>query len=97
LIVTGVQTCALPISAKTGKAMVESKYLRQYLEFVPADVEQRARLATVLSDPKVATTAKARRRAEHAINEVLARDPQQHPLRLARSEERRVGKEGRSR
>lgn len=68
---------------KAGKAQVAAKYLGQYLQFVPTDMEQHTHLATVLSDPKVATTPKARRRAERVINEVLARDPQRHALRLA--------------
>jgi cellulose synthase operon protein C len=65
----------------SGKANVAARYLGQYLDFVPDDIEERAHLAHVLSD--VAITPAARRRAEFVINQVLAWDPQRHDLRLA--------------
>ncbi len=66
---------------KAGKADLVARYLGRYLEFVPEDIEQRARLAAVLADDKVAVTPAARRRAEFVINQVLAWDPQRHALR----------------
>src|SRR5437899_12799029 len=68
---------------KNGKFDVAARYLGRYLEFVPDDIEQRAHLATVLADEKVAVTPAAVRRAEFVINQVLARDPQRHDLRQA--------------
>src|SRR3954470_12357412 len=68
---------------KNGNANLAARYLGQYLEFVPDDIEQRAHLATVLSDPKMTTTPSARRRVTYVINQVLAWDPQRHELRQA--------------
>ena len=65
----------------TGKPDVAARYLGRYLEFVPDDIEQRAHLATILSDEKVAVTPGAVRRAEFVINQVLAWDPLRHDLR----------------
>jgi tetratricopeptide (TPR) repeat protein len=64
---------------KTGKANVAARYLGQYLEFVPDDLQARIHLATVLSH--AAATPASRRRAEFAINQVLVRDPEQYELR----------------
>jgi tetratricopeptide (TPR) repeat protein len=66
---------------KNGKATLAARYLGQYLEFVPDDLNERVHLANVLSG--AAVTPSARRRAEFAINQVLARDPDQHELRQA--------------
>jgi predicted Zn-dependent protease len=66
-----------------GKAALAARYLGQYLEFVPDDINERVHLATILSDEKVAISPATRRRAEYVINQVLAWDPQQHALRLA--------------
>jgi tetratricopeptide (TPR) repeat protein len=68
---------------KAGKADAAARYLGRYLEFAPDDVEERAHLATILSDEKVAVTPGSRRRAEFVINQVLAWDPQRHELRQA--------------
>jgi tetratricopeptide (TPR) repeat protein len=68
---------------KNGKATLAARYLGQYLEFVPDDIDERAHLAAVLSDEKVAITPGTRRKAEFAINQVLAWDPQRHELRQA--------------
>ncbi len=68
---------------KNGKANLAARYLGQYLDFVPDDIDEREHLATVLADEKVAITPAARRRAEFVINQVLAWDPQRHQLRQA--------------
>ncbi|MEA3078985.1 MAG: hypothetical protein QOF05_393, partial [Sphingomonadales bacterium] len=68
---------------KAGKADAAARYLGRYLEFAPDDVEERAHLATILSDEKVVTGPGSRRRAKFVINQVLAWDPQRHELRQA--------------
>jgi tetratricopeptide (TPR) repeat protein len=66
---------------KAGKPDQAVRFLAQYLEFARDDLDQRARLALLLSDAKLATTPKARRRARFVIEQVLARDPERHDLR----------------
>ncbi len=66
-----------------GRAAVAIKYLSRYLEFVPADVEERARLGRLLAAKDVAKTPKAVGRAVLVLEQVLARDPD-------RREERRL-------
>jgi tetratricopeptide (TPR) repeat protein len=68
---------------KNGKPELAARYLGRYLEFAPDDIDERAHLATVLADEKIAVTPAAARRAEFSINQVLARDPQRHDLRQA--------------
>jgi tetratricopeptide (TPR) repeat protein len=68
---------------KGGRATLAARYLGRYLEFVPDDIEQRAHLATILSDPKVVVTPKDYTRAKFVIEQVLAWDPQRHDLRQA--------------
>jgi tetratricopeptide (TPR) repeat protein len=66
---------------KNGKPAVAARYLGRYLEFAPDDVDERAHLATILSD--LAVTPASRNRAMFAINQVLAWDPLRHELRQA--------------
>ena len=66
---------------KNGRADLAARYLGRYLEFVPDDIEQRARLGEILSDPKVIVTPAACRRAKFVLNQVLTWDPQRHDTR----------------
>jgi tetratricopeptide (TPR) repeat protein len=59
-----------------------AKYISRYLELRPEDVEQRAHLARLLSDDKLAITPKARAQAIFVIEQVLLKDPHYHDLRL---------------
>src|SRR5439155_748386 len=56
-------------------------YLDRYLSFVPNDGEQRARIALLLADPKVAVGAKARGNAFAALEKALTYDASRHDLR----------------
>jgi predicted Zn-dependent protease len=66
---------------KDGKPDRAAKYLARYLEFAREDLDQREHLASILSDPQVATTPQRRARARFVIEQVLAKDPQRHALR----------------
>jgi cellulose synthase operon protein C len=68
-------------SEKAAKLDQAARYLGRYLEFVPDDLEERAHLATLLAEPKIATTGKRIARARFVIEQVLAKDPQRHALR----------------
>jgi tetratricopeptide (TPR) repeat protein len=66
---------------KGGKLDQAARYLGRYLEFVPDDLEERTRLAMLLTDPKLTTTGRGIARARFVIEQVLAKDPQRHALR----------------
>jgi tetratricopeptide (TPR) repeat protein len=66
---------------KNGKPDLAARYIGRYLEFVPDDIDQRAHLGEILSDPKVIVTPAARRRAKFVLNQVLTWDPQRHDAR----------------
>jgi tetratricopeptide (TPR) repeat protein len=57
------------------------RHLRRYLEFAPHDVEARGRLGMTLAHPKLLNKPSDRQRARFVIEQVLARDPNQHALR----------------
>src|SRR5256886_13494201 len=82
LTVTGVQTCALPILAQLGDVAGERAAVRLVLE--RRDDRHRA----AISGDELAVLTHVLAEARAAVAEDAA---------LARSEERRVGKEGRSR
>src|SRR5437868_10757598 len=66
---------------KDGKFDRAAKYLGRYLEFAREDLDTRAHLGMILSDPQVATTPQRRARARFVIDQVLAKDPERHDLR----------------
>lgn len=65
-----------------GKLDRSAKYLARYLEFAREDLDTRAHLGAILSDPQMATTPQRRARARFVIEQVLAKDPDRHDLRL---------------
>jgi tetratricopeptide (TPR) repeat protein len=56
-------------------------YLDRYLSFQPNDARQRARLARLLADPKLAATSRDLLNAYFALEKALALDPSQDDLR----------------
>ena len=66
---------------KDGHPKQAARYLGRYLDFVPGDVEARARLGKTLADPRLAVTTRARERARFVLEQVLARDPDRHDVR----------------
>lgn len=66
---------------KDGNFDRAAKFLARYLEFAREDLDQRAHLAMILSDPAVAVSAQRRARARFVIEQVLAKDPERHLLR----------------
>jgi tetratricopeptide (TPR) repeat protein len=68
---------------KQGQLKVAARYLRRYLEFAKNDMEERAHLGMLLSDPKLAITPRARERARFVIEAVLTKEPDRHELRKA--------------
>src|SRR5207244_9202744 len=81
-LVTGVQTCALPISARCAGSVPSSPSFRASAAAASASSSDRVRLSA--SGPFRASSSRAAR-----WNSRIAAS-------LARSEERRVGKEGRA-
>jgi len=57
------------------------KFLSRYLEFVPEDLEQRARLGRLLASEQLADTPKMRWRAFFVLEDVLRRDPSRDAVR----------------
>ncbi|MCI0379017.1 MAG: tetratricopeptide repeat protein [Gemmataceae bacterium] len=66
---------------KDGRLDYAARFLGRYLEFEPTDLEERAHLAKILTDPRMAHSPKALRRARFVLQQVLARAPQRHELR----------------
>lgn len=66
---------------KQGRLDQAARYLGRYLEFIPENVEERARLGMMLADPAMAVTPRSRNRARFVLEQVLIRDPQRHALR----------------
>jgi tetratricopeptide (TPR) repeat protein len=64
-----------------GQPGLATLYLSRYLEFAPADVEQRARLGRLLADRDVAVTPQQRARARMVLEQVLGRDPDRRDSR----------------
>ncbi len=64
-----------------GQPRVATLYLSRYLEFRPADVDQRARLARLLASPELADSPQARDRAVAVLEQVLGRDPDRRDCR----------------
>lgn len=58
-----------------------ARFLSRYLEFVPEDTEQRARLGRLLADNFLALSHGQRQRALFVLEQVLARDPDRHSER----------------
>lgn len=58
-----------------GRLTVAAKMLGRYLEFVPADLDERAHLGRLLASRDLATTPKAASRAILVLEQLLARDP----------------------
>src|SRR5262249_1732763 len=56
-------------------------YLRRYLEFMPQDIEARARLGQVWGSDAYANNVRARLGAVRALDTVLTSDPTRHDLR----------------
>jgi tetratricopeptide (TPR) repeat protein len=56
-------------------------YLSRYLEFEPADVEERARLGRILASKALAASRDGRARARLVLEQVLGRDPDRHDCR----------------
>src|SRR5206468_8319200 len=82
LIVTGVQTCALPISLNSSKITVS-----------PADPVSTRAVARMVSEPPFSMLRAAPRKRFGGYSAVESTPPDR--MRPERSEERRVGKEGR--
>ena len=70
-------------SEKEGRNDQAARFLGRYLEFVPQDLDQRARMGALLSDAKLISTAKGQKRARFVLEQVLARSPEHHASRLA--------------
>lgn len=68
---------------KAGKPRQAARYLGRYLEFARDDLAERSRLGLLLADPKLAITPRAIARARFVLEQVLAKDPQQHDARQA--------------
>src|SRR5580698_5744923 len=66
---------------KDGKLSRAAKFLGRYLEFARDDLDKRAHLGMILSDPLWATTPPRRSKARFVIEQVLAKDPERHELR----------------
>ncbi len=64
-----------------GKPELADLYLSRYLEFVPGDVEQRARLAKLLAGDDLTASPQARDRAVALLEQVLGRDPDRRDSR----------------
>ncbi len=64
-----------------GEPRVATLYLSRYLEFRPADVEQRARLARLLASPEMADSPQGRGCAIAVLEQVLGRDPDRRDCR----------------
>src|SRR5262245_14075538 len=58
---------------KDGRPAQAARYLNRYLEFVPGDLETRARLGKLLADARVAVTPRARDKARYVLEQVLTR------------------------
>jgi tetratricopeptide (TPR) repeat protein len=58
-----------------------ARFLHRYLEFVPENNDERARLGQVLANEKLAVTTRARQKAYFVLNQVLIREPNRHDLR----------------
>jgi len=63
-------------------AALTARYLGRYLELEPDDWDARVRLSEALASEKVAVNARSRTRALFALEQVLARLPERHDLRL---------------
>ncbi len=57
------------------------RYLARYLEFVPGDSEQRARLGLALANPRLAKDYQGRENALFVLEQVVNREPGRHDLR----------------
>lgn len=68
---------------KEGRGDQAARFLGRYLEFVPQDLEQRARLGAFLSEPRYLATAKGQKRARFVLEQVLARSPEHHASRIS--------------
>jgi len=66
-----------------GRGDQAARFLGRYLEFEPQDLEQRARLGALLSEPKMLATPKGQKRAKFVLEQVLTRSPDHHASRLA--------------
>jgi Tfp pilus assembly protein PilF len=64
-----------------GQAQLATLYLSRYLDFEPADVEQRARLGRLLASRELADSPQARDRAVTVLEQVLGRDPDRRESR----------------
>src|ERR1700730_14958199 len=53
-----------------------ARYLRRYLAFAPHNIEERAHLARLLADPKLATSPRACESALFVLEQVVTRDPE---------------------
>lgn len=67
---------------KEGRPDQAARFLSRYLEFVPQDVEQRARLGAMLAEPKMIASPRGQKKARFVLEQVLARAPEHHPSRL---------------
>ena len=47
-------------------------YLGRYLEFKPQDIDERAKLAAILANPKLATSPEARQSALFVLEQVVS-------------------------
>jgi tetratricopeptide (TPR) repeat protein len=66
---------------KEGRLPQASRHLSRYLDFVPDDVEARAHLGEMLTDPRLNINWRARDRARSVLEQVLARNPERHEVR----------------
>lgn len=58
-----------------------AKYLGRYLEFRPQDTAQRARLAEILANEKLAAPRRTREQALFLLEQVLLKEPERHDSR----------------
>jgi tetratricopeptide (TPR) repeat protein len=66
---------------KEGRLKQATRYLGRYLDFVPNDVEARARLGRMLADPSLTETTRGRQKARFVLEQVLSRNPERHDVR----------------
>jgi tetratricopeptide (TPR) repeat protein len=59
-----------------------TRFLSRYLEFVPEDTDQRARLGRLLAGDSTIQSEGQKQRALFVLEQVLARDPERHETRL---------------
>jgi cellulose synthase operon protein C len=79
--IAGALLARASAAEEQGQPRVATLYLSRYLEFRPADIEQRARLGRLLATPELADSPRGRECAVAVLEQVLGRDPDRRECR----------------